>query len=87
MYALTNTPTINLEATGDNIRTMRRERGITVRDIAEHMGFTTEQPIYKWQRGDCLPTIDNLIILSRMFRCYVEDILVIDDDEMSSRCL
>ena len=85
MYAISNTPSINLVATGENIRSMRRERGITVRDIAEHMGFTTEQPIYKWQRGQCLPSIDNLIILCRMFSCYIEDILVIDDDEMSSR--
>ena len=83
MYEMMTTVRINLPETGQRIRMMRKERGISPRDIAEQMGFTTEQPIYKWQRGECLPTIDNLIILARMFRCLLEDILVVED-EMSS---
>ena len=87
MYEMMTNIHINLPATGNRIRTIRKERGITPREIAEQMGFTTEQPIYKWQRGDCLPTIDNLIILARMFKCLIEDILVVEDGEMSSRFL
>lgn len=39
------------------------------------MGFESEQAVYKWQRGDSLPTVDNLYALSRLFETTVDDIL------------
>lgn len=39
------------------------------------MGFESEQAVYKWQRGDSLPTVDNLYALSRLFGTSVDDIL------------
>lgn len=39
------------------------------------MGFESEQDVYKWQRGDSLPTVDNLYALSRLFETTVDDIL------------
>ena len=45
-------PTINMEATGRNIRRLREKAGLTVKDIQDIFGFATPQAIYKWQRGD-----------------------------------
>ncbi len=70
---------VDMEATGKRIRAMRKERGITADNLAEYMGFTTAQPIYKWQRGLCLPEIPNLIALSRLFGVRVEEIVVIKE--------
>lgn len=39
------------------------------------MGFESDQAVYKWQRGDSLPTVDNLYALSRLFGTSVDDIL------------
>lgn len=39
------------------------------------MGFESEQAVYKWQRGDSLPTVDNLYALSRLFGTSVDNIL------------
>ena len=39
------------------------------------MGFESDQAVYKWQRGDSLPTVDNLYALSRLFSTSVDDIL------------
>ena len=68
---------VDMEATGRRIRDFRKAKGITADSLAEYMGFTTAQPIYKWQRGLCLPEIPNLIALSRLFGVSVEDIIVI----------
>ena len=68
----------------DRIKQLRKERGLTIRDISEYMGFTTDQAVCKWQRGDSLPSLDNLYALSRLYGTTMEDILI-GDDEMSSR--
>ena len=71
-------PIIDMQATGKNIADMRKARGITVHDIQHKMGFNTNQAIYKWQRGDAMPTIDNLVILADMFHVRIDDIIVVD---------
>ena len=77
-------PTINVKATGARIRQLRKEKGIKVTELSEFMGFTEPQAVYKWQRGETLPSVDNLFALSRILETSIEDILV-GDDEVSSR--
>ncbi len=74
-------PVINTVATGRRIRELRRQNHLRVEDVSRFMGFESEQAIYKWQRGDSLPTVDNLYALSRLFGTTVDDILVGDDME------
>jgi len=69
-------PTIDMAATGANIAALRRGAGITVRALQDIFGFSTPQAIFKWQRGDCMPTLDNLLILSTVFGCRMDDIIV-----------
>ena len=71
-------PTINMAATGRNINTLRKAAGMTVHDLQLRMGFNTPQAIFKWQRGDNLPTIDNLVILAAIFGVKLDDIIVVD---------
>lgn len=56
-------------------RKLRKQNHLRVEDVARFMGFETEQAVYKWQRGDSLPTIDNLYALSMLFDTPVDDIL------------
>ena len=44
-------PTINITATGDNIKKMRKAAGLTVKDLQNIFGFGTPQAIYKWRNG------------------------------------
>ena len=64
-------------ATGRNILRLRKEAGLTVRDLQEIFGFTTPQAIYKWQHGTALPTIDNLVILAVVFQVPIDRILIL----------
>ena len=73
-------PVIDLRATGQNIKTLRKAAGLSVRDLQEILGFTNPQAIYKWQNGDSLPSIDNLVILAAVLGVTVDEILVVDGD-------
>lgn len=75
-------PTINVKATGARIRELRKQKGIKVAELSEFMGFAEPQAVYKWQRGESLPSVDNLYALSRILETRIEDILV-GDDQMS----
>lgn len=69
-------PVIDLAATGSNIRRLRVERGLTVRDLQTYFGFEEPRAIYKWQKGESLPTVDNLYALGSLFEVPMEQILV-----------
>ena len=71
-------PTIDLVATGKNIIKLREESGLSVRDLQNIFGFATPQAIYKWQHGTALPTIDNLLVLSAVFKVSMEEIIIVE---------
>ncbi len=72
-------PTIDMAATGARIADLRRAAGMSVRDLQGVFGFSTPQAIYKWQRGDAMPTVDNLVILAAVLGVSVDRILVCRD--------
>lgn len=74
-------PVIDLIETGKNIRRIREASGISVREIQKILGFTNPQAIYKWQKGECLPSIDNLVIIASVFGVTIDEILVTDDED------
>lgn len=77
---MTHYPTIDVVKTGQNIANLRRQAGLTVKELQELFGFATPQAIYKWQQGTTMPTIDNLVVLAAIFHVHLEDILVIDGE-------
>ncbi len=70
-------PIIDVAATGANIKAMMRTKGFKVSDIQARCGFNTPQAIFKWMRGDSVPTIDNMIIIADMFGVTIDQIVVI----------
>ena len=74
--AMIQFPVIDSVATGANIRRLRKNRGLTVRDLQHYFGFEEPQAIYKWQRGQSLPSVDNLYALSALLQVPMNDILV-----------
>ena len=56
---------------------MRKAVGMTVRDLQDVFGFSTPQAIYKWQQGVAMPTIDNLVVLAKIFQTTIDNIIVI----------
>ena len=72
-----NMPTIDTIRTGQRISELRKQAGLSVKDLQNIFGFTT--PIYKWQQGAAMPTIDNLVVLSAVFEVSIEEIIVLEN--------
>lgn len=77
-------PVIQGEKTGKKLRAMRKSRGIKVTALCHYMGGISEQAVYKWERGDCLPSIDNLLALSHLYHVAIEELLVYEEAEAVS---
>ena len=75
---MVNLPVIDMVRTGQNIARLRKQAGLSVRDLQDVFGFATPQAIYKWQQGAALPTIDNLVVLAAVLQVRLDDILVTD---------
>ena len=69
-------PVIDLSATGKNLARLRKENGLSVSALQSYLGLASSQSLYKWFRGENLPTVDNLYALSRLFGVAINDILV-----------
>jgi len=75
---MVNLPVIDMVRTGQNIARLRKQAGLSVKDLQDIFGFATPQAIYKWQQGAALPTIDNLVVLAAILQVRLDDILVTD---------
>ena len=72
-------PVVDMTATGRNIVRLRKQAGMTVRDLQDIFGFSNPQAIYKWQRGQAMPTIGNLVVLAAALGVGLDDIIIVDD--------
>ena len=76
MIIMCTTIRINMKETGNNISRLRKQKGIAIKQIQEAMGFNTPQAIYKWVRGETMPTLDNMLVLSELFNTTINEIVV-----------
>ena len=77
-------PAIALKRTGQNIMRMRKEVGVTVRELQVMFGFTSPQAIYNWQNGISLPSVDNFIVLTAVLGTTIEEIIAIEGEDSDS---
>ena len=52
---MVNMPVIDMVRTWQNIGRLRKQAGLSVKDLQDIFGFATPQAIYKWQQGAALP--------------------------------
>ena len=69
---------INLVKTGQNIKSMKEEKGMSVKKLADSMEFEEVQVVYNWQSRKPLPFIENLKILSELFNKPMDEILIFE---------
>ena len=70
-----NYPVIDVTATGRNIGNIIHGSGNTVADVADYLGATTSL-VYRYMRGDVLPSTDRLLALSVYLHVSINDLLV-----------
>lgn len=72
-------PVLDCEAIGGRIREERVKRSFTVQEVCDALSVSP-QAVGKWQRGESLPSIDNLVALCTLFGVSVEGILFGEND-------
>lgn len=67
---------LDMMKTGQNLKQAIQDSGYTVRELQEILHFECPQSIYRWMKGESLPSLDNLYILCKLLGIAMEDILV-----------
>ena len=49
-------PIIDTVGTGIRIMNLRKQSGLSVKELQNILGFATPNAIYKWQNGAAMPT-------------------------------
>ena len=58
-----------LKALGSFLKEKRQETGLTQKDIATEMGYTTPQFISNWERGLIAPPLTTIKKLITLYKC------------------
>lgn len=68
-------PLVDMKSTGKRIKTLRQDADLRLHEASKILGVSV-QSICKWERGDNLPSIDNLVILAALFGVKLDDIVI-----------
>ena len=66
---------------GENIRNIRTKNGLTMKQLAEILGYS-ESTIQKWEKGINIPSTTQLFSLSEALKCHVGQL-----DDRIHKCL
>lgn len=69
--------TVNVAETGKKLQRIRESKGLSVYRVEKMIDGCSKGAIYKWERGECLPRVDNLLILADIYGVSMEEMLVI----------
>ena len=69
--------------TGKKIRDEMLKRKMTVRDLQDALEQDSPQSIYKWLRGESLPSLPNMLVLGELFKVPLERLLVHEDGSVA----
>lgn len=67
---------IDQKATGAKLKSAIRASGYRVCEIQQFLSLSCPQPIYRWFRGDALPSLHHLYALSGLLDIPLDDLLV-----------
>lgn len=73
-------PLIDKKKTGQQIRSLMRNKGLSVKDVTEKLRIGSVQCVYQWFSGRRLPSVDNLYALAALLDVKVDDILYKAED-------
>lgn len=69
-------PNIDMEKTGMRMQKLIKESGYTVKQVQEYLHLSCPQPIYRWFKGQVLPSLNHVYALSALLCVHMEDMLV-----------
>ena len=76
---------VDIPATSRLLKELRNKNGYSVKQLQEIFGFETPVAIYAWENEKCknIPCIENFDLLSKLYKCHVEDLYVLKQVDFS----
>ena len=76
-------PVIDVPATSKNLKKLRESSGISVANLQKLLEMQNPQSIYTWEDSNnkYLPRLDNLVILSKIYKVSIDDLIVLRESE------
>ena len=59
---------------GINLKKVRKNKKLSQEDLAEKVGVS-RQSVSKWETGEAYPEMNNILMLCRIFRCQINDLV------------
>ena len=63
-------------ATGNSIKALCYKCGLSASDLRRELGLESVQAVYKWYSGKCIPSIDKLFAMEKLFSVSIHEIVV-----------
>ena len=61
-----------------------KENGFSADKIKNYLGICDKSNVYKWFRGDALPSVDNLLALSILFGVTINEMIIVENTEKAA---
>jgi transcriptional regulator with XRE-family HTH domain len=71
-----NFPVIDLQKTGKNLKEICQAQNLAPKDLQQILQLGSIKAVYNWYAGLRLPSIDNLLAISKLLQVTINDILV-----------
>lgn len=65
--------------TGEKLWKLRQEGKLSLKELVNELELETCAPIYHWESGRCLPTLDKLVRLAKLYGKTIEEIVVVKE--------
>ncbi len=75
---------IDTKATSNRLSELMKEKGLKPRDMQRALDLESIQAVYKWlsPKYKSMPSIDNLVLLTHILDCSMEDIIRVKEVEI-----
>ena len=60
---------------GEKLRTLRRAKGMAIKELASELGYTSHGYISEIETGKKVPTVEFVLKISRLFRVPTDQLL------------
>lgn len=67
---------IDMKRSGEKMKKIFTQAGYDVKSIQQYLHLSCPQPVYRWFKGQILPTVDHLFMMSKLLGIHMEDFLV-----------
>ena len=79
-------PDFDIVVVGKNLRRLRQEHNLKVREVREYLGFDSDQAVYKYETGKGYPQVETMFALMQLYDCTIEDLIYPYEPDASYGC-